>query len=257
MPKKTNLLNREDKLSEIFLENTKIFFPEDSDEYDPKNFPKEWKKAYFKSYPRFKRIKLPKLSEIPTTLDDVLKNRKSIREFSKEPLSLKEISTLLFYSSGIIHKGETWDESSRPYPSAGARYPLEIYPVMLNSKEINNGIYHYNLKEHSLECISEGDYKDKLFEYTNWQEMVKNASMVLLISAVFKRTEMKYGDRGYRYVFLDAGHMTQNIYLVSTSIEVGCCTIGGFLDDEINKLLDLDGVNESVIYIAVIGKKKQ
>ena len=86
------------------------------------------------------------------------------------------------------------------------------------------------------------------------QEWVGAASVVLLISAVFGRTQSKYGDRGYRYVFLDAGHMAQNIYMVTTSMNLGCCTIAGFLDHEVDEMLDLDGSDESVIYMAVIGR---
>jgi SagB-type dehydrogenase family enzyme len=234
-------------ISAIFHENTKIFFWEKS--MTPQEF---WGEIHFKTYPRFEKIILPKNLKTSSLLEKVIKKRRSIREFSGKPISLKQISKILFYSAGITYKNKNWNETRRAYPSAGARYPLELYPIILNGTDIKRGIYHYNVKLHCLEIIKRGDFKNKLLEITN-QEWVKNANMFIPISAIFKRTQMKYGERGYRYIFLDAGHLAQNIYLITTAIGLGCCTIGGFLDNEINKLLELDGKTESVIYIAVIG----
>lgn len=255
--KKINIIviKKGDFLSDIFHENTKLFFPDVSKDFKNETYPEIWKRIHFKSYPRFKRIFLSKdfdINRIP--LERIIESRFSNREFNNKQLSFKEISKILLYSCGITKKeDEKWDESRRAYPSAGARYPLEVYVVVFNVQSITPGIYHYNVKQHSLELIRKGNFKNKIISYTNDQDWISKASMTILISAIFSRTKIKYKDRGYRYLFLDAGHMSQNFYLITTSMGLGCCSIGGFLDDEINKLIDLDGKYESIIYIIIIG----
>ena len=140
----------------------------------------------------------------------------------------------------------------RVSPSAGARYPLEIYPLIFSAKDLDCGIYHYNVKSHSLELLKKGDFKSQFFKCVG-QDMILKCSMLIVISAIFNRTKDKYGERGYRYVLLDAGHLAQNAYLIATRLSLGCCTIGGFLDNEINKLLKIDGLTESSIYLIAIG----
>lgn len=240
-------------MTNAFIQETKI-----------KSFPKKRKstnnmmpyiydKIHFKTYPRFKSIKFNNINSI-SEFEKILLKRSSDRTFNKKPLSLKELEKILYFSSGIsrIIKNNL-NNSRRPYPSAGARYPLEIYPVILKLKGVNPGVYHYNVKSNSLEMLLEGKPKN-IFSYLD-QKWTKKASVIILISAVFARTTIKYSSRGYRYVFLDAGHLMQNLYLISTSIGLNCCSIGGFLDDKFNEMLDINGKNESVIYIVAIGKK--
>lgn len=247
-------LEKDDKLSDIFHENTKLFFP-DVSSIKLDYYPEIWKKIHFKVYPRFERFFLPiKFKEDSKSLESIIKSRSSERDFQGKFLKLENLSRLLLYSAGIVKKSLEWDETRRAYPSAGARYPLEVYVVVFKVKSLTPGIYHYNVKEHSLELIRRGSFKKEMVKYTNYQEWIKNSSIVILISAVFKRTKIKYKNRGYRYVFLEAGHMGQNFYLVANSIGLRCCSIGGFLDDEINRLIDLDGIKESVIYILAIGE---
>ena len=278
MPMKKDKLSeliKEFKLSQLFQEKTKIIEFTKQHSYD------DLMKVHFKSYPRFDKVKLSKkIEKSKISLEEVITKRKSFREFKGKPISKEEISKLLFLSAGIkeMRKNaatelrysleypftiqevpvenvkDVWDTSRRSYPSAGARYPLEIYPVILRSDEIKPGIYHYNVKEHTLELIKTGDFGDLMTELCNGQKWVKDASIVLLISAVFSRTQNKYGDRGYRYILFDAGHLGQNIYLTVNSMNLGCCAIGGFKDDEINELLRLNFIEESVIYIFCIGE---
>lgn len=239
--------------SEDFHESTKFRKIERKTKAE---IPLSWVKIHFKSYPRFKQIKLPtSISSGHMTLEKSIIYRRSKREFKNKPLTAKDVSKILFYSAGITKKGKTWDYTARAYPSAGARYPLELYPVILNVKDIPKGLYHYNVKTHSLELILEGNFKKQMLEYLD-QDWIKDSAMIVLISAIFNRTKVKYGERGYRYVFLDAGHLTENIYLISTSMKLGCCSIGGFLDNKLNNLIDIDGILESVIYVVVIGRFK-
>ena len=212
----------------------------------------------FKIYPyQAVKIKLPtNFSNTGVSVEDAISQRRSERDFSGEELSMEEISKLLHFAYGITGStqlGNTF-QPFRASPSAGALYPLEIYPFIFNVEGLQKGIYHYNVKDHLLELIRPGDCSDLMFEYTFEQEMVKKASSVFVLSALFERTQWKYGERGYRYILLDAGHLAENVYLLCSAMKLGCCTIGGFLDDYINELIDIDGVNESVIYMIAIGK---
>ncbi len=245
MKNKTVFRLEKSSLSEAFNNKTKIkkFDIDENFEY-----PLSWKIVHFKEYPRFKKqkLKITNLSNI--NFQRLLKQRYSKREFAKS-ISFSEVSNILYWSGGMKK------DFTRFYPSAGGRYPLEIYIVALNVDSLESGIYHFNIKKNLLELILKGYFKDEAIRLSGNQEWIKDCGIVISISAVFGRTEIKYGERGYRYVLMEAGHLAQNLYLVSEALNLGCCAIGGFLDDEINKLLDIDGKKESVIYLCGIGKK--
>ncbi len=219
-------------------------------------WPETWKKVYFKAYPRLPVFSLPKPElDGKYSLKESLYARHSSREFIQEPLSLEQISNLLFYSSGIREPNKTWT-GNRFYPSAGARYPIEIYPVILNAKNIKPGVYHYYPKAHALEELFVGDsVKKEVFKLLD-ADWMKNAGMVMVMSAVFLRNQIKYGQRGYRHIMAETGHICQNIYLLSPAFGLGCCNSGGYVDDGWNRLLDLDGLEESVVSVIIIGQTK-
>lgn len=198
---------------------------------------------------------MPKPENIDYSLGQSLVFRRSERNFTGQPIDLKKLSQFLFYSAGITLPNNDFNKTRRSYPSGGARYPLEIYPIILRGhNDLRAGIYHYNVKEHSLERLLErGDILENVYPRAIWQEMVGKASMILAISAVFRRTTMKYGDRGYKYVLFEAGHLGENFYLVSTALGIKCCGLGGFDDYRFNELLDLDGKEEAVLYVFAFG----
>ena len=140
--------------------------------------------------------------------------------------------------------------------SGGALYPAEIYLGIRRVSGVEPGIYHYNVPDHALELLKPGDPTEKLHEACCQQEYAKQAAVVFLISGVFQRTKRKYGERGYRYVFLDVGHLGQNIYLSCTELDLAVMTTCGFFDDVANKLLRIDGIDEATLYVAFVGKKK-
>ncbi|RLE75209.1 MAG: nitroreductase [Thermoprotei archaeon] len=215
-------------------------------------------KILYKSYPRFKQIRLPtKIKTSELSFENILLNRRSVRDFTGAFISLEELSYILYFSAGISVKGEDWNEALRMYPSAGARYPLELYIIGLRVKNLHPGLYHYNVKRHSLERLFVSK-KQRIIDETVRiccnQEFVKRCSVVFIITSIFGRTTLKYGERGYRYVLIEAGHLAQNIYLTATAIRLGCCGIGGFLDDEVVALLDLERVEERPIYLLAVGK---
>lgn len=240
------VLGKPVKLYEKFHEATKVkrFGPETPKEL----WPEEWKKIGYKGYPRLQETKLPKpkLSSAKSLIN-VLKKRVSGRSFSGKKIFLDMLSSLLYYSAGEFN---IKSQARRLYPSAGARYPLEIYLIIKNS-EIENGIYHYYVKNNSLEKI--GTYDNTPFSKYTGQNWSDKANCLIIISGVFERTTAKYGDRGYRHVMVEAGIVIENLYLVSAALGLVCCASGGYLDDKINKALDIDGRRESVVGLMVVG----
>ncbi len=209
----------------------------------------------YKSYPISKTVPLPSQFKEPTlTFTEVLQKRKSIRSFSTQPLSKVDLAFLLWASTGIqrIEHGYEF----RTAPSAGALYPIETYIMANNVEDLSEGIYHYNIKNHLLEEIKLGNFGSKLAHAALDQEMCADASVVFIWTAIFGRSKWKYKERAYRYIYLDAGHIAQNLALASTSITCGSCQIGAFFDDEMNSILDIDGLQESVICLSVIGHVK-
>lgn len=222
------------------------------------SWPQAWRTIYTKGYPRLGSIKFKKefSPKIKTAFDRVLFKRKSTRNFKSKLLTTKNLSTLLYFSGGVKSiVNNDWNTSRRFYPSGGARFPLDIYVVLYNNTELEKGIYHYNVKHHSLEILKKGDYLKELQKGLDPPWLV-NANMAILITAVFGRNQVKYGDRGYRLILAESGHLAQNVYLVANTLNLGCCAFGGYVDVAINDLLDIDGINESIVYTMVVGFPK-
>lgn len=208
--------------------------------------------SQYKEYPRLEKVILPTpLAGDKVKLQHILTKRLSSRNFSKKLISLEILSTLLYYSSGI--KKTTSPIANRFYPSAGSRYPLEIY-ILSQNGEIPKGVYHYNVKNHYLEVLVELD----TFDYTKYfnQKWIVHASYILLFTGVFSRTVSKYGSRGYRHILQEAGHLGQNFYLNAAALDIRICAVGLYKEQALEKLIDIDGKNESVIYCLCIGNKK-
>ncbi len=208
--------------------------------------------------PKYKRIggekmiKLPKPEHHGISLEEAIQKRRSLRNFSSKPLSLAELSQLLFAAQGIT--GKIYGTPLRTAPSAGALYPFEIYPVVNNVQGIPRGVYHYVIGEHGLELIKEGDFRKKISSAGLSQDMLGEASVTFVMSAIFARTTSKYGERGYRYVYIEAGHISQNIALEAVSLGLGSVTVGAFIDKQINSLIEVDGDKEATIYLHAVGK---
>lgn len=239
--------------SQKFQESTKIG-KIGKDSSDPSKWPKEWSTVFFKEYPRLDKIILPEPSGLRgKTLEESLKSRSSQRKYQNSPVNLEDLSTLLYFSAGIRNP-DSPPQGNRTYPSAGARYPIEIYLISQNS-ELPNGLYHYNLRSHSLETLDQFKKFDAK-KYFN-QDYVIKAPVIILFSAVFHRNQMKYGERGYRHVLTEVGHIGQNFWLASEALDLAICGVGGYVDDKLNQLLDIDGVLETVVYVVTLGNKLQ
>lgn len=206
-------------------------------------------------------ITLPNPQTVRATNNDfraILENRTSGRDYSEEPLSLAELSYLLWLTQGVKEIKESPKNSVtlRTVPSAGARHPFETYLYINRVEEVQAGLYFYNAAKHSLVLLdSAPETLDKLWLACNRQKMFKTAAVNFIWSAIPNRTAWRYGERSWRYILLDAGHVCQNLYLAGESINCGVCAIGSFVDEFINEYLGLDGENEFVIYVASLGKK--
>jgi SagB-type dehydrogenase family enzyme len=184
------------------------------------------------------------------TLEETLKERRSVREFSDQPLTLEEISQLLWATQGI-----TEESGKRTSPSAGALYPLDIYLLNGNVKNLPAGIYKYNPFKHHIIKIKEGDKKEELSFASLGQPWVKNAAVNFIIAAVYERTTKKYGERGIKYVHIEVGHAAQNLLLQATALRLGAVPVGAFNDGWVRKIVGLRD-NEQPLYIISVGKKK-
>lgn len=198
----------------------------------------------------------PQVFELPQprlkgrmSLEETLAQRRSIRSFKEGPLKLSELSQLLWAMQGI-----TDPRGLRTAPSAGATYPLEIYVVVSNIQGLSPGVYHYMPQGHGLERIAEGDKRQVLYEAALRQAPVKTAPLVVVIAAEYERTVRRYGERGIRYVHMEAGHVAQNLCLQAVALGLGTVPIGAFEDEEVKNVLGLPEVHKP-LYLIPVGRR--
>ena len=214
----------------------------------------DWKNQpeLYKEYPNSKKINLDLPEVLPkVTLDEVLKKRRSIRNFSEKPISKKQLSYLLWASTGIQRKEMGYE--FRTAPSAGALYPIETYLVINRVEDISKGVYHYSIKDHLLEVLRTGDFGVDISRAALEQDMCNSSAVVFIWTAIFNRSKWKYSERAYRYIYLDAGHIAENFALTSTALGLGNCQIAALFDDEVNEIIGVDGKKESIVYMSVVG----
>jgi SagB-type dehydrogenase family enzyme len=183
---------------------------------------------------------------------EVIAQRRSIREFSRQPITFSELSQLIWATQGVTSEASGFE--FRATPSAGALYPIETYVVVNRVEEISPGIYHYNMKEAKLSLLKEGDFGSDLCQAGLDQEMLEEAACVFIWTAIVERSKWKYRERAYRYIYMDVGHIGQNLYLAATALNLGCCTVGAFFDEEVDRLLGVDGKEEISIYLGAVGQ---
>ena len=207
----------------------------------------------YKRYPTAPRLPLsaPQIAG-GATIWEVLQRRHSLRRYGREPLEEDVLSQLLWAAQGITHGGQSF--AFRTAPSAGALYPVETYVVLHSVDGIEPGVYHYAVETHELEQLRTGDFRMDVARAALDQEIAYWANVVFVWTAVFERSKWKYRQRAYRYVYLDAGHIAQNVALGAVALGLGSCQIAALYDGEANTLLGIDGDSESVIYMTAVGK---
>lgn len=212
-----------------------------------------------KNYPDAPKIKLPSPDYKGLILEEVLRRRRSIRsedDFSDEALSLQELSQLLFAADGITGELKDGGIKLRTAPSGGALYPIEIYLVANRVKELEPGVYHYSVLDHSLELLKKGSFQKEAVFSCAGQEEAGRAAVVFIFTGIPARSTKKYDVRGWRYIYLETGYISQNIYLETVSLGLVSTAMGAFYDDEISKLIGIDNRKEVPLHTHVVGRPK-
>lgn len=177
--------------------------------------------------------------------------RRSVRDYSGSPMPPEVLSQLLWSTHGIT--GDFGGRQLRNAPSAGACYPIDAHVVVNNVSGLAPGLYRYLEGDHALVQERAGDVGSEIVAAALGQRMLARASVTFVWTAVISRTTGRYGERGHRYIFLDAGHIGQNIYLAATSLGYGCCAVAAFDDRAVNRVVGVDGEVESAVYLASVG----
>ncbi len=212
----------------------------------------------YKSYLDRPKILLVKGSGAEAPFFGTLRRRRTTRELSGKPISFNDMSKLAYYTWGRISTYKTREFGEllhKTSPSAGARHPIETYAIVNNVDSIDPGIYHYSVRDNSLELLKAGDFRDRCVTLTAGHSWTRNASVLFIMTAVVARTAWKYRvPRVYRAFLLDAGHLSQSFLLIGTALGLGAFSIGIVRDNLIEKELDLDGISETVIFVVGVGQ---
>ena len=184
------------------------------------------------------------------SVEEALQKRRSVRDYADSPLTLTEVSQLLWAA-----QGENRPEGFRTAPSAGALYPLEIYLVAGDVEDLPAGIYKYKIRGHSLIEIADGDKRKDLCKAALEQSSIEDAPAVIIITAVYERTMKKYGERGIRYAHIEVGNASENVYLQAASLDLGTVFIGAFYDEKVKKVLQTEE-DERPLCIMPVGRIK-
>ena len=240
---------------ELFHENSKLgrYQKPVSDEQVLTRMESFYESLPFEGYPV---TQLPPPADLNVVgLGDALVNRISTRDLSPLLLPLVNLSTLLHYGYGITrqNKGTNFPRPFRTVPSGGALYPLEIFFHARNIERLPSGLYHYNPSQNHVRCLREGDETQAIASSVVQPDVVNGTSLTIFLTAIFERSVFKYGDRGYRFILIEAGHVAQNMNLVSAALGLGILNIGGFFDREIDDWLAIDGITQSTLYVLGIG----
>ncbi|MEM4790630.1 MAG: SagB/ThcOx family dehydrogenase [Thermofilum sp.] len=193
------------------------------------------------------------------SVEEALLSRKSVRAWREEPLDIEDLAAILWAAQGVTER-TAWYR--RTAPSAGATYPLEVY-VVVGERGVKNGasflpagVYKYNPLRHSLVLVKLGDARSGLWSASLRQEWVRSAPASLVICAVFERTTRVYGERGERYVYMEAGHAGQNIYLMAAALNLGTVAVGAFDDAAVAEVISAEP-GEAPLYIYPVGVPRE
>lgn len=236
-------------LRELFHENTKKFYFGSSEEFQ-KQAPSEWSETEYKSYGTAERVSLDTEAETTQRVDDVINGRRSPVAFEEHAVTKAELGSILRTAAGITDRGPSSDDHRRAYPSAGGNYPLELYVCVLEGENIDTGLYHYDVLNHDLAALKRGVNPDEWAFIT----LPKGApSFVVFVTAVEYRMTRKYGNRGYRYILMEAGHLMQNLCLAAQARGLGGRPYAHILEDDVDNYIGLNS-GEWTLYAGVFGK---
>jgi len=193
-------------------------------------------------------IELPQAQRVGAlSVEQALQSRRSIRSFKREPLTLEELSQLLWAAQGVT------GVRFRTAPSAGALFPLEVYVAVGNVEGLDAGVYRYDPTAHALTEVRKGDVLKSLSRAAYWQKSAGTGAIAMVFSAVYERTTGKYGKRGIRYAHMEAGHAAQNVYLQAEALGLGTVVVGAFMDGWVKRVLHMKDA-EQPLSIMPIGR---
>jgi SagB-type dehydrogenase family enzyme len=238
-----------------FMEATS-YSPDEMDEgWKDRDYDRANRPDTYLTYPDAPRIELgePVFGDGPP-IWEVLRARRSRRNFLAEPMTLNELNLILWACSGIT--ADMGDYQLRTAPSAGALYPLETYLTAQNVEGLAPGVYHLDVRGWALEQLREGDVADEATTALLDQSMCRHAGVNLFWTAVMERCRRKYYERAYRYVWWDAGHVCENAWLAATALGLGMTCMGAWYDDLAHELLGIDGVEHFSVLTATVGRVK-
>jgi SagB-type dehydrogenase family enzyme len=208
--------------------------------------------------PRAPIIDLPRPETLTTPLLDLrvaIERRRSISNYAHEPLSADELSFLLWCTQGVQQTAGTY-WTMRTVPSAGARHAFETYLLVNNVEGLEPGLYRYLALTHRLQQVDlDATVSHRITSACFDQQFILRSGVVFIWTAIPYRMTWRYGERGYRDLHLDAGHVCQNLYLAAEITGCGVCAVAAFEDDMINDILGINGSDQFVIYLATVGKK--
>jgi SagB-type dehydrogenase family enzyme len=186
-------------------------------------------------------------------LGTALAARRSARSFAAAPLPLRELAAVLRAGYGVT--GDWASEGAvqplRAAPSGGALYPLELTVAVRRVDGLPAGLYHFDPLDDVLECVRDGPVA--IAATTPFADIAAGAAVVVIVSAVFWRSRFKYGLRGYRFTLLEVGHVAQNVLLAAAALGLAAVPLGGFYDRRVDELLEVNGVDESALYLLCLG----
>lgn len=243
-------------LWELFHENSKTsrIEPHPPDEFVVARMREQYDSLPYDAMPEV--ILPPELAPMSLSLGEAMVARTSCREMRPAPLTLTELGTLLYCAYGVNRSNEdtAYPRPFRTVPSGGGLYPLEIYFHSANVEGLPAGLYHYNAVRHRAYRLREGDFSFDISNGLVQRNLAVDAAVLFFLTAIFERSVFKYGDRGYRFVLMESGHISQNLNLAAAGLGFGALNIGGFHDRTIDDFLAIDGVNHSTVYMAAVGK---
>jgi SagB-type dehydrogenase family enzyme len=201
---------------------------------------------------------LPDAAPPDVSFSDVITRRRSASAFKADAMPLENLAAILRSAYGVTSRFEVEPgiyQTLRTVPSAGALFPLEVYCLAFNIDGLPPAVYHYDPTRDVLERTRNGDVRSELAESMPMAQLVASCPVALVVTAMLWRSRFKYGQRGYRFALLEAGHLAQNVLLASEALDLGSVPVGGFYDHKLATLVAIDGVNEVPLYVLPIGAK--
>jgi SagB-type dehydrogenase family enzyme len=203
------------------------------------------------------RIPLPAPARIEMSVGESITTRISDRTYGDEPIALTTLATLLHHINGVrrVDRVDGWQSYQRNVPNSGNLGSVEVFPIVLKVAALKPGVYHFDSVAHELVELQLGDYTQWLRDEVLYQIEFSGAAVVLVFTCAFGRLSAKYGPRSYRLGYLDVGHASGQGYLAATALGLHVCASAGFIDEALDALLGIDGLDTASVVVQVIGTR--